>query len=332
MKVLITYNIVDESIGDDYLCHYGVMEAVESVSSALKELGYPFTVLGIGDDTAREIKQLIHSDADVVFNLCESIKGKSRLQPCFAGTLELLGIPYTGSDFEATILAIDKRKTKALLKRNSIPTPVDWDSHSLIHGDTSLDDVDFPVIIKPAKEDGSIGIHQSSVVEERDKLGDILEDRIDTYGEQILIERFIAGREFYVGFLGNDPLRSLPIAEIGFGALPKGYKNIMSYQAKWDVDSIERRQFRRICPAEVDGSLKEQLIRYARGAYEVVGLYGYGRIDLRVDLEGNVYVIDVNANPDITIGQGFPLTAEVGGIQYPELIKILIDCAFERRV
>jgi D-alanine-D-alanine ligase len=324
MKVLITYNAINENFKEDYLCHFGVMDAVKSVGDALVELGYSFTTLGIGDDISCEIGMLMDTDADVVFNLCESINGKSTLQPAFAGALELLGIPFTGSGSGALTLAIDKRKTKAMLRRNGVPTPTDWVLDS-------IDDVDFPVIVKPAMEDGSIGIEQSSIAENKEELDTLIRDRGRKYGHNLLIEDFISGREFYVGLLGNEPPIALPVAEIKFRSLPDGYRNIMSYQVKWEEDSLEKRAFHRDCPAEVDEDLRKRLIDVATRAYNAIELRGYGRVDIRADGEGNPYVIDVNANPDITSGQGYPLIAQIGGISYPELIRKLIDYAFKRK-
>ena len=210
----------------------------------------------MGNDIRRELTYLADCDADVIFNLCESINGQSGLQPCFAGYLELLGIPFTGSDSAGITIAIDKRQTKAILQSRGINTPQAWLAASLLplldpaQEQALSGRVRLPVIVKPAREDGSIGITQQSVATTWNELRSAVQEAAQRFGaENVLVERYIEGREFYVGFLGNTRLQSLPVSEITFENLPSELKPIMSYDAKWDPDSPERRSFRRLCPA-----------------------------------------------------------------------------------
>lgn len=344
MKVVVAYNIPSADIPEDYLCHEGVMDEVRDVTTALTELGYAYQVMGIGHNLKEELSSLAHSGADLVFNLCESICGESSLQPCFAGYLELLGIPFTGSTSAGITVAIDKRKTRAILASAGIGIAEGWEAKELLPllggspvgrgspARESLHALRFPVIVKPACEDGSIGIDQASIATNWDELGVALQRAVQRFGSaNVLIERYIEGREFYVGFLGTSDLRAMPVSEITFAGLPPGMRPIMSYDAKWIADSIERRKFRRICPAELDAANQERIVEACEVAYKAVGLSGYGRVDVRLEAAtGEIYVLDVNANPDITDGQGLPFTAAYVGLAYPQLIEAIIGYALER--
>lgn len=338
MKVVVTYNIPSTAIPEDFVCHQGVMDEVRDVTGALDELGYSYQVLGIGQDLKRELSSLAYSEADLVFNLCESISGLSSLQPCFAGYLELLGIPFTGSTAAGITVAIDKRKTKAVLHSMGISTPDSWEAAEILPlVDPSLacreSSLPFPVIVKPACEDGSIGIDQASIAASWDELRAALGRAVRRFGStNVLVERYIEGREFYVGFLGNTDLKPMPVSEIAFEGLPPGVRPIMSYEAKWVPESIERLKFRRICPAQLASDTAVQIVKVCEAAYKAVGLSGYGRIDIRWEAAtGELHVLDVNANPDITDGQGLPFTAEYVGLPYPQLIEAIIGYALERK-
>jgi len=332
--------------------------------------------MGIGADLGRELKILADTSVDVIFNLCESLCGESRLQPCFAGYLELLGIPFTGAPAEAITLAIDKLKTKALLSAAGIPTPEYYHVDQILPEGAGADEEEageagvaageagaaagtgatprserteaelpppssFPLIVKPAQEDGSIGIEQSSVAENRSQLISLLKKSTGRFGRHILVERYIAGREISVGLLGNDCIEVLPLVEATFAAQPAGYRPIITYQVKWEPESGEHQRFRRICPAPLAPDLAKYIEVICRKAYQLIGLSGYGRIDIRLETDtSRPYIIDVNANPDLT-GYGYgssldnsatlPLAAQVAGITYPELIDRIIKCALLRR-
>jgi D-alanine-D-alanine ligase len=338
MKVIVTYNIPSSVIPEEYVCHEGVMDQVRDVTNALKELGHSYEVLGIGNDLRRELADLASWEADLVFNLCESIKGLSALQPCFAGYLELLGIPFTGSSSAGITIAIDKRQTKAILRSTGIGTPPAWLASTLMpllepkQEQTLSATVSLPVIVKPAREDGSIGINQDSVATTWDELRLALQQAVARFGpDNVLVERFIEGREFFVGFLGNTELQALPVSEITFEDLPSGLMPIMSYDAKWDPDSPERRSFRRLCPAPLASEAHARIVAASEAAYKRVGLSGYGRVDLRWETATDeIYVLDVNANPDITDRQGLPVTAAHVGLAYPQLVEAIISYALER--
>lgn len=340
IRVLIVYNTPPSGI-DFAECHKGVLDSVRHVSNAITELGYSYETMGIGADLRHEMKVLADTSADVLFNLCESICGQSRLQPLFAGYLDLIGIPFTGAPAEAITLAIDKQKTKALLSAAGIPTPEHYAPDQLLAADASWPPSgSFPLIVKPAQEDGSIGIEQDCIADNPSQLMSLLRKATNRFGRHILVERYIAGREISVGLLGNDQIQVMPLVEAKFRDLPMGRRPIITYQVKWEPASSEHLNFQRICPAQLPPETEAYIATICRDAYNLIGLCGYGRIDIRLEADSSLpYIIDVNANPDITgyeYGSSIdnsatlPLAARAAGISYTELIDKIINFALQR--
>lgn len=337
MKVLVAYNAPGPAVSHDYLCHAGVEDEVRNVVAALQKLGHHTTTLAIGYHLKQELMQVAQTDADCVFNLCESIAQRSSYQPCFAGYLELLGVPFTGAGSTALNLAIDKRLTKAVLRSVGVQTPESWHGADLLSKSTLpaplRPQLPFPLIVKPACEDGSIGIEQRSVVGNWPELASVLMEADKRFGANgVLVERYIEGREYTVAMLGNADTEVLPMSELTFVNSPAGYRPILSYQMKWVMNSAERRAFQRICPAHPAPEAADQIITACRLAYRAIGLSGYGRIDVRYETATQTaYVIDVNANPDITDAQGLPFMAQVAGITYPQLIERILQYAVDHK-
>lgn len=319
VDVLITYNTPVNRADEHYLAHAGVMQEVRDVGRACLELGYRFKVLGIGRNLPEELKRLADTNADVVFNLCESIRESSKAQALFTGYLELLGFKFTGSDSVGMFNAVNKQVSYALLQNAGLPVPKTWPLDRWQAVDC------FPVLVKPVAEDGSIGITQDSIATNPEELKAIVMKRKDPV--KWLIQQYVEGREFYVSILEDEPLRTLALAEATFQDLPPGYRRILSYDAKWIEESVEQAAYRRICPAPVGAEEAKLYEKLACRAFQLIGLRHYGRVDLRVDQQGQPYIIDVNANPDITKGQGFPFAAEAAGITYPELIDSILKLA-----
>ncbi|MCK9221182.1 MAG: ATP-grasp domain-containing protein [Limnochordia bacterium] len=321
MDVLITYNTPVNRADQHYLAHAGVMQEVRDVGRACVELGYRFKVLGIGRNLSEELKRLADTSVDVVFNLCESIRESSKAQALFTGYLELLGMKFTGSDSIGIFNAVNKAVSYALLADGGLPVPTTWPL-------TAWEEVDiFPVLVKPVAEDGSIGIWQDSIANSPVELRGIFEGKADP--AFWLIQQYLDGREFYVSILEDEPLRTLALAEAAFAEMPPGYRPILSYDAKWTEGSVEQKAYRRVCPAQIGQDEATRFEDLATRAFKIIGLRHYGRVDIRLDQAGQPYLIDVNANPDITKGQGFPFAAEVAGITYPELIDCLLKLALQ---
>jgi len=303
-----------------------VLRVVEAVRSALSSAGHEVVIRAVGADFMGAL-QLVPRDApDVVFNLCESLSGDARGEAVVAGALEQLGLAFTGSPALALGLALHKDKAKALLRGSAVLTP-DW--HYLPEGATGISGCPaYPVIVKPAREDASIGISFGSVADDLEALREAVH-RVWRMHQPALVERFVEGREFCVSFLGNAPRVVLPLREISFGPSFAGRPRIVSYLAKWDPSTLEFRDTTS-SPCELPPETESRVIECARRAFEVLGCRDYGRVDVRLDSNGTPYVIDVNPNCDLHPDAGFARAAKGAGMDYASLVATLLENALER--
>jgi D-alanine-D-alanine ligase len=299
-----------------------ILHAVEAIEAALSDHAHEAVRVPVGAD-ARWIERLRRGRFDVVFNLCEGLDGISATEPAVIGVLELLGIPYTGNSSATASLCLRKHLVNTLLDRAGLPVPR-W---GVVRPGGSIPAVGFPAICKPAAEDGSLGVEQRSVV----RTGRALAERVDamhTRWDEVLVQRFIDGREVAVGIVGDQVL---PISEVKFDAMPRGMWRIVSYRSKWDEGSDEDRGSVPQCPADLSSELEAELSGIAVAAWRLVGGVGYGRVDFRIDRSGRPWVLEVNANPDASPDAGLARMGRAAGLEYPELIQLIIERALETR-
>jgi D-alanine-D-alanine ligase len=187
-----------------------------------------------------------------------------------------------------------------------------------------LPSVGYPAICKPAAEDASLGVEQRSVVRSARALGVRVTEMHEEW-DDIIVQRFVAGREVNVGILGNQVL---PIAEIDFSAMPDEYWRIVSYRSKWQTGSNEDLGSVPHCPADLPADLVAELGRIALAAWRVVGGRGYGRVDMRIDESGRPWILEVNANPDFAPTAGLARMARTAGIDYAMMVRLVCEHAF----
>ncbi|MBI1745050.1 MAG: ATP-grasp domain-containing protein [Acidobacteria bacterium] len=313
---------------DDMVSTNNVRDEVEAVEQALRELRFNPYVMAI-DCVDKEALVLLQKIAPkFVFNLCEGLRGNSEMEMYVAGLLELLGIPYTGSSPLTLGLALNKFKVKQLLRAGGIPTPKGWMINPLESIDLSV--IPFPVIVKPSREDASLGINSDSVV--YDGLG--LQRQIDfihsRYNQAALVEQYVIGRELNVAVIGHTDPQTLPISEIDFSGLPPEEPRIVSYKAKWDITSPLFIHTVPICPAKLAPRTVSRIRELALNVFREIGCRDYARIDMRLDEKNNPMVLEVNPNPDISPTAGLARAAGVAGLSYTELIGKIIACAVAR--
>jgi len=303
-----------------------VLRVADAVRAALVSAGHRAEVRAIGPDFMADLQSLGREAPDAVFNLCESLAGDARGEGVVAGVLEQLGLPFTGSPALALGLALHKDQAKALLRGSGIPTP-DWSVLSegapLAPGLPA-----FPVIVKPAREDASIGITFGSVASDVEGLRQAVQ-RVWRMRQPALVERFVDGRELCVSFLGNGLRAALPVREMSFGPSFAGRPRIVSYLAKWDPSTPEFRDTTS-GPCDLPPETRSRVVESARRAFEVLGCRDYGRVDLRLDAGGTPWVIDVNPNCDLHPEAGYARAAGAAGMDYPSLIATLLENALER--
>ena len=299
-----------------------LLEAIEAVESSLLEFATEVVRVPVTND-GRWVERVRKGKFDLVFNLCEGIDGEAVFESMVISVLELLGIPFTGSSSWTTALTLRKNLVNAMLDRAGLPVPR-W-AH--IRKGDEVTSVGFPAIIKPVAEDASVGIEQRSVVRSMRGLTARVDAMLEGWDE-VLVQRFIDGREVNVGIVGDE---ILPIAEIDFGKMPRGMWHIVSYRSKWETGSDEDLGAKPNCPADLPEDLANELAVIARAAWNVVGGEGYGRADFRVDQSGRPWLLEVNANPDISPNAGLPRMAGVSAMDYSALIHRICDLALAKR-
>lgn len=324
--VLVLYSYA-ENKGERLLEEAAEVEVEEvalQVQNALGNQGYEAHLGYIyGPQDIRE--KVADFAPKVVFNLCEALRGISSGEPDAARILDELGVKYTGSRWSTLATALNKSQAKEVLLSLGVPTP----PFKVLRDGAGYDvDLQFPLIVKPVGEDGSLGIDRGSVVYNFPSLQARVKHIHWTYNQPALVETYIAGREFNVAILGTHTV--LPVAEMDFSAFPSGVARICTYDAKWVKESPEYRGSVPICPAKIPGELDKLLKDTALAAYKALDLRDYGRVDMRLSHDGVPYVIDVNPNPSISMDSGLTRCAQAAGLNYEELILRILKGAMER--
>jgi D-alanine-D-alanine ligase len=265
--------------------------------------------------------------ADLVFNLVEGFGSDDTKEPHVTAYYELLGLRYTGSGPRGLTVGMDKALTKKVLSFHGVRTPqfatvfrsrVGW-----------ADDVTFPVMVKPVREDGSIGIGFASLV---DNLKDLIEriDRLHAeFNQPVLVEQYVEGREIYVGVIGNARPEVFPPIELDLSHLPKGTPRIASQEVKWQEGTRAYRGSRYRTPA-LPASVLDALGEAALIGFAALGLRDYARFDFRLAADGTPYLIEANPNPYLHSTSEFIKGARGSGRTHPETILAIIDLALAR--
>lgn len=307
--------------------------SARAIAAALKDAGFQVELVGLqGTEVFDVLAMMRATKPDLVFNLCESMAGDPRNEPTFAGLLDLFAIPYTGSDLAALAACLHKRRSKDILIGRGVPTP----PHRFLAtiedlADPAIDSLDYPWFLKLAHEDASVGITEENLVADPAALRKRARDMMLEFDQPVLAERYIDGREINVTLIGNgDTLEMLPLHEIDFAAMPAGRPRIVSYAAKWEETHVDYVGTKPVPLRDANPALIARCERAARGAWESHGLRDYARVDLRVDKDGQPWVIDVNPNPDISPDAGVARSAAVAGMSYVEMISKLCTVAWIR--
>lgn len=310
---------------NDLLAEWDTAETIDAVASALAEIHH--VTLIEGDDEAYE--KLALNRPDIAFNIAEGLHGVSREAqiPCI---LELLRIPYTGSDPLTLALCLDKSRAKEILAYHHIPTP----RFCVIPDVSGIADArpGFPAVVKPLHEGSSKGVFNSALVRDQAELTRQASMLLDAYEEPLIVEDYLPGREFTVAMLGNgERVSALPIVEIKFDSLPPGVNRIYSYEAKWIWDRSDDPLDIFECPAAIPRALQEEIERLCRKAYDVLRCRDWCRIDVRLDASGRPHIIELNPLPGILPkpedNSCFPKAARAAGINYNGLIQRVLALA-----
>ena len=302
-------------------------EVEEEVAEALGKLGHQATLHCL-DGSTKSLHALARSEADLIFNLAESFAGNDTADYCIAAYMELLGKRFTGSGSHGLLYAQDKGNAKKILEFHGIHTPVFARS---FRGRLDFShDLEFPVIVKPAREDGSIGIEFNAVVSSIRELMERIDWLHANFDSPVLIEEYVEGREMYVGVIGNDNPTALPVVELDLSKLPHGMPRIAGAEVKWGRGT---RAYRDTKSAVVDDLSEETaavLQQTAIAVFQALELRDYARIDMRLRPDGRVAVIEANPNPWLASKAEFAMAARRAGRTYSQLISEITDLALAR--
>jgi len=329
--VLVNAAVVSEKEGSQERLYPSniVRKEVRAIEESLQNAGYCPYVLSVENFSGDLIQTLLDISPKFIFNLFEEIDGNCEYEMYIAGLLELIGIPYTGSDPFALGLALNKYHVKQILRASGIPTArgmlrAPGQRLSLPRG------MRFPLIVKPSREDASLGINSNSVCHSAADLERQIQYIYDVYKQEALIEEYLDGREFNVSVIGDREPEVLAISEIDFTGLPEEEPKIVSYRAKWDEDSLLYNSTTPICPANISKRVENRIKDIAVRSYLCAGCRDYARIDMRADARGGINVLEVNPNPDISPKAGFARAARAAGYTYSEIILRISETAMAR--
>jgi D-alanine-D-alanine ligase len=295
-----------------------------NVLSTLANSGHEVRVLGIGDKIG-ELRRVIRDwRPAITFNLLEEFSGIATYDHYVVTYLELMRQAYTGCNPRGMMLSRDKVLTKQILAWHRIATPR---FHVFPWGRAYREprELSFPLFVKSATDDASLGIAQASVVHDRERLRERVEFIHAQAQSDALVEQYIEGRELYVGVIGNDRLTTFPVWELDFGTLAGEQSGIATRKVKWDRAYQRRHGIRTGQARDLPPGAEARIVQLARRVYRALHMSGYARMDMRMRADGSVFVLEANANPNLTYGEDFAESGEVAGLGYPRLLERIVQ-------
>lgn len=312
----------------EFEVEYDPPHTIELIKSGIEKAGYECVFIEADEYVAENVK--LHKP-DLVFNRSEGLKGESR-ESHIPAILEMLGIPYIGSDILTTALSLNKGWTKKILAYDNIGSP----KFIIVDGLDEIKDLDFsfPLFLKPNEEGSSIGINEDNIVSNKTQLENKLKMMIDLYKEPILIEEFIEGREFSAGVLGtkDGKFEILSIIEIDFSKFPTDIGNVFGQRAKTLFDDLGHY----ICPAILTDELKDDIETTTLKICELLDIKDFSRLDFRLNSNNELFFLEINPLPGMDFDlesndfSFYPYMAIKSGYTYDDLIKRLIESALFR--
>ena len=306
-----------------------VEEAEYDVARALMAQEHDVLMVGVADQLAPVLERLATFQPKLVFNGCESFRGHARHEYALATVLEMHGYRYTGSSPTGLLVARNKSLTKKILAHHEIRVPAFAEFRP---GEKPVrpSELRFPLIVKPLLEDASIGIAQASVVEDDPSLSQRVEFIHTKYHQAAIVEELVEGREVYVGLIGNDDLQVLPLTEMTFGEPETAEHRIATYKAKWDEEYRKKKKIKNVFAKGVSDELTRRIGEICSTAFHALWLQDYGRVDVRLAHDNEVYLLEVNPNPFIAAEHELAEAAEKAGLKYNAFIQRIVDEAMAR--
>jgi D-alanine-D-alanine ligase len=289
------------------------------VTTSLRAMGHDVKVLGMGDNLAELRSTITDWQPDLAFNLLEEFQGIVTYDQYVVAFLELMRLPYTGCNPRGMMISRDKALSKQVLAYHRIPTA----RFALLPRDRRYREprrLKFPLFVKSATEDASLGISQASIVHDGHKLRERVEFIHEQTSSDALVEEYIEGREIYIGVIGNDRLTTFPLWELNFGTLPDVMAGIATRKVKWDRKYQLKHGIGTGPALDLPDGLGVRIGQLARRIYRALCLSGYARIDLRLKPDGSVFVLEANANPNLALTEDLATSALSSGVGYDALL------------
>ena len=293
------------------------------VTSSLADMGHDLRVLGVKDDLGVIRQAVDEFKPHIAFNLMEAFHEIGGFDMNVVSYLELLRLPYTGCNPRGMVLSRDKALSKKLLAYHRIPVP----EFAVFRRGLAIKRprrLDFPVIVKSLTQEASIGIAQASVVDDDAKLKERVQFVHESVKTDAIAERYIEGRELYVGVIGNERLKVFPVWEMQFSKMPEGVHRIATDRVKWSVKYQDKHGIN-TSQADLPEGMPQTLQRVAKRVFRTLEMSGYARMDIRLDADGRFYVLEANANPQLAFGEDFAESAEQAGLSYESLLQQILN-------
>ena len=294
------------------------------IISTLREMGHSVETIALYDDLTPVRESILTWKPHLAFMMLEEFHGVAQYDHAIVSYLELMKQRYTGCNPRGLMLTHDKALSKKILNFHRIPTPgfVVYRRRRKIKPSARLN---YPILVKSATEDASFGISQNSIVSNDAALVERVKFIHETVGTDALAEEFIEGRELYVGVIGNKQLRVFPVWEMFFRSKPDDVANIATARAKWNTRYQKKMGIETGPAPDLTTDQVSQIERICKRVYRALNMSGYGRIDMRMKADGQVYVIEANANPNLEFGEDLAESAEKSGISYEQLLTRVMN-------
>jgi D-alanine-D-alanine ligase len=293
------------------------------VVSTLRTMGHEVQILGVHDDLSELRRASAEWKPHIAFNLLEGFDDVTIFDQNVVSHLELLKLPYTGCNPRGLLMARDKSLSKKLLAYHRIAVP-EFEVFRIGRKFRRPKRLSFPLIVKSLTQEASIGISQASVVDSDEKLQERVTFIHESIGTAAIVERYVEGRELYVGVLGNQVLQALPVWELFFTNMPPEVRRIATDRVKWSVKYQKKYGIESGPANELPAVDAERIQHTCKRAFRALELSGYARIDLRLDDKGGIWVLEANPNPQIAKGEDFAASAEKVGVGYDALLQRII--------
>ena len=294
------------------------------VTNTLAAMGHDVYMVGLGAELGVIRTTMAEVKPHLAFNLMEAFHEVGTFDQNVVSHLELLRLRYTGCNPRGMILSRDKALAKKILVYDGIPVPTCL-VIPLGHPPRRPATLTYPLIVKSLTQDASYGISQASVVTNDTKLAQRVAYVHDGLGTDAIVEQYIEGRELYVGVLGNDDPHAFPVWEMKFTDMPDTLHRIATARVKWSTAYQSKHGIRCGSARLRRRGLAESIQRLAVLTFRALQMNGYGRIDIRLDADGQPWVLEANANPQLAYGEDFAESAHHDGVPYDALLQRILD-------